>query len=63
MSTNAVLLARRQAVVAPGIGNIHPLFAARADNAEVWDVEGQRYIDFAANIAVLNTGHLHPKVQ
>ncbi len=63
ISTNAALLARRQAAVAPGIGNIHPLFAARAENAEVWDVEGQRYIDFAAGIAVLNTGHLHPKVQ
>ena len=31
-------------------------------NAEVWDVEGTRYIDFAAGIAVVNTGHRHPKV-
>jgi 4-aminobutyrate aminotransferase/(S)-3-amino-2-methylpropionate transaminase len=36
--------------------------AARADNAEVWDVEGKRYIDFAGGIAVLNTGHRHPQV-
>jgi 4-aminobutyrate aminotransferase/(S)-3-amino-2-methylpropionate transaminase len=41
---------------------MHPLFAARAANAEVWDVEGKRYIDFAGGIAVLNTGHCHPKV-
>lgn len=39
------------------------IYAERAKNAEVWDVEGRRWIDFAAGIAVLNTGHLHPKVQ
>src|SRR5213078_4417039 len=38
------------------------VFAARADNAEVWDVEGKRYIDFAGGIGVLNTGHRHPRV-
>jgi 4-aminobutyrate aminotransferase/(S)-3-amino-2-methylpropionate transaminase len=38
------------------------LYAARAENAELWDVEGRRYIDFAGGIAVLNTGHRHPKV-
>lgn len=38
------------------------VYAARAANAEVWDVEGRRYIDFAAGIAVVNTGHCHPKV-
>jgi 4-aminobutyrate aminotransferase len=37
-------------------------YAERAENAELWDVEGRRYIDFAAGIAVLNTGHRHPKV-
>jgi 4-aminobutyrate aminotransferase len=37
-------------------------FADRADNAELWDVEGQRFIDFAGGIAVMNTGHGHPKV-
>ena len=31
-------------------------------NAELWDVEGKRYVDFAGGIAVLNTGHRHPKV-
>jgi 4-aminobutyrate aminotransferase/(S)-3-amino-2-methylpropionate transaminase len=36
---------------------------ARAENAELWDVEGRRYVDFASGIAVLNTGHLHPRVK
>lgn len=62
MHTNADLLARRNAAVARGVANIHTLFAERADNAEVWDVEGKRYLDFATGIAVLNTGHRHPKV-
>ena len=60
--TNADLMARRNAAVARGVGHTHQIFAARADNAEVWDVEGKRYIDFAGGIAVLNTGHRHPKV-
>ena len=41
---------------------MHHIFAERARNAEVWDVEGRRYIDFAGGIGVLNTGHRHPKV-
>ncbi len=61
-TTNAGLLARRNAAVARGVGHTHQIFAARADNAEVWDVEGKRYIDFAGGIAVLNTGHRHPQV-
>lgn len=60
--TNAALLARRQAAVVRGVGHAHNIFAARAANAEVWDVEGRRYIDFAGGIAVLNTGHCHPDV-
>ncbi|NCW21024.1 MAG: 4-aminobutyrate--2-oxoglutarate transaminase, partial [Gammaproteobacteria bacterium] len=39
------------------------VYAEHASNAEIWDVEGRRYIDFASGIAVLNTGHLHPRVQ
>ncbi len=39
-----------------------PIVAARAENTELWDVEGRRYIDFAGGIAVLNTGHRHPRV-
>jgi 4-aminobutyrate aminotransferase/(S)-3-amino-2-methylpropionate transaminase len=62
MPTNSDLLARRVAAVPRGIGHVTPLFAERALNAELWDVEGRRYIDFAGGIAVLNTGHCHPKV-
>ena len=46
----------------PGVGTLLPVFIDRAHNAELWDVEGNRYIDFASGIAVLNTGHNHPKV-
>jgi len=60
--TNAALMARRQAAVARGVGQAHPIFVARAKNAELWDVEGRRYIDFAGGIAVLNTGHCHDGV-
>jgi len=60
--TNAALLARRDAAVPRGVGHAHAIFAARAENAEVFDVEGRRYIDFAGGIAVLNTGHRHPAV-
>ncbi|HJV84085.1 MAG TPA: 4-aminobutyrate--2-oxoglutarate transaminase [Noviherbaspirillum sp.] len=60
--TNAGLMARRHAIIARGIGNAHPVFAAKASNSEIWDVEGKRYIDFCAGIAVVNTGHCHPKV-
>ena|SRR5437867_3952682 len=60
--TNAALMARRRAAVARGVGQTHEIFVARARNAELWDVEGKRYIDFAGGIAVLNTGHCHPEV-
>jgi 4-aminobutyrate aminotransferase / (S)-3-amino-2-methylpropionate transaminase / 5-aminovalerate transaminase len=62
MSSNVDLFARRQSAVARGVGHSTPLFAARASNAEIWDVEGKRYIDFAGGIAVLNTGHCHPRI-
>ncbi len=53
---------RKSRSFARGMGNLFPVFAARARNAEVWDVEGKRYIDFGAGIAVVNTGHSHPTV-
>ena len=62
MTTNAELLARRNAAVVRGIGHTTPISAQRAANAELWDVEGRRYVDFAGGIAVVNTGHVHPKV-
>ncbi len=63
MSTNAELQVRRDSAIARGISNQLPVFVARAENAELWDVEGRRYIDFAGGIAVLNTGHVHPRVK
>lgn len=59
---NAEWLARRNLAVVRGIGHSTGVFTARARNAEIWDVEGKRYVDFAGGIAVLNTGHCHPKV-
>ncbi|MFZ2100545.1 MAG: 4-aminobutyrate--2-oxoglutarate transaminase [Oricola sp.] len=53
---------RRKGAIARGVGVQTQIFADRAENAEIWDVEGRRYIDFASGIAVLNTGHRHPKV-
>ena len=61
--SNQDLQGRRDAAFARGLGNQLPVYVERARNAELWDVEGRRYIDFAGGIAVLNTGHLHPKVQ
>jgi len=58
--TNELLMARRRAALPAGLGQAHEIFVERAENAEVWDVEGRRYIDFAGGIAVLNTGHRHP---
>ena len=60
--TNAALLARREAAIPRGVGQSHPIFISRAENAEMWDVEGRRFVDFAGGIAVLNTGHRHPAI-
>jgi 4-aminobutyrate aminotransferase len=59
---NLSLHQRRQAATPRGVGVMCSFFADRARNAELWDVEGRRVIDFAAGIAVVNTGHRHPKV-
>ena len=60
--SNQALQRRREAAIPRGVGNSLAVYAERARNAELWDVEGRRYIDFASGIAVLNTGHLHPAV-
>ncbi len=62
MSDNASLKARREAATPRGVGITTPFFVKRAENSELWDVEGRRYVDFAGGIAVLNTGHRHPRV-
>lgn len=62
MSMNQELLKRREQAIPRGIATATPVFAARAENARLWDADGREYIDFAGGIAVLNTGHRHPKV-
>ena len=62
MATSAELQARRVAAVPRGVGNVTQIFAKRAKNAELWSEEGKRFIDFGAGIAVVNTGHQHPKI-
>jgi 4-aminobutyrate aminotransferase/4-aminobutyrate aminotransferase/(S)-3-amino-2-methylpropionate transaminase len=62
MQTNTAMMARRNAALPAGVGQAHGVFASRARNAEIWDIEGKRWIDFCAGIAVVNTGHCHPKV-
>ena len=61
-SLNEQLMARKAAATPRGVGVMGTFFADHADNAELWDVEGRRYIDFAGGIAVMNTGHGNPKV-
>lgn len=62
MTSNANLQQRRVAAVPRGVGNAYAIFAESAKNAEIKDVEGRRLIDFAGGIAVMNTGHGHPKI-
>ncbi|MGV0876080.1 4-aminobutyrate--2-oxoglutarate transaminase [Martelella sp. FLE1502] len=59
---NSDIATRRDAAISRGVGMQTQIYVERAKNAEVFDVEGRRYIDFAAGIAVVNTGHCHPKV-
>ena len=59
---NAQIDQRRIAATPRGVAVGFPFYAERARNAELWDVEGRRFIDFGAGIAVLNTGHRHPRV-
>jgi len=61
MSKSADLKARKTAAVPNGVSS-KGIYVAKAENAEIWDADGKRFIDFAAGIAVVNTGHRHPKV-
>ena len=60
---NAQWQERKDAAMARGEGNLAPIFIDRAEGSQLWDVEGRRYLDFGTGIAVVNTGHLHPKVK
>jgi 4-aminobutyrate aminotransferase/(S)-3-amino-2-methylpropionate transaminase len=61
-TTNAEWQERKLAAIARGQGNIAPVYIERGVNAELFDVEGNRYIDFGTGIAVCNTGHSNPRV-
>ena len=61
MSKSAELKARKAAAVPNGVST-KGIYVVKAENSEIWDADGRRYIDFAAGIAVLNTGHRHPRV-
>jgi 4-aminobutyrate aminotransferase/4-aminobutyrate aminotransferase/(S)-3-amino-2-methylpropionate transaminase len=61
MSNASDLKARQAAAVPNGVAT-KGIYVAKAENSELWDVDGRRFIDFAAGIAVLNTGHRHPQV-
>ncbi|CAH2602962.1 4-aminobutyrate aminotransferase PuuE [Rhodovastum atsumiense] len=62
MNANLSLQTRRERAVPAGLSTNLPIYAARAQNAEIWDADGKRYIDFASGIAAVATGHRHPKV-
>jgi len=62
-SMNEQLLARKAAATPRGVGVMAHFFAERAEGAELWDVQGRRFIDFAGGIAVMNVGHGHPRVK
>ena len=61
MTSTADLTARKSQSVARGVAT-RGIHAVRAENAELWDADYRRFIDFAAGIAVNNTGHRHPRV-
>ena len=60
--SNIEIANRRMAAVPQGLTVASPIAVQRALNAELWDVDGRRYIDFAGGIGVVNTGHRHPRV-
>jgi 4-aminobutyrate aminotransferase len=62
MTTNSELQRRKDAATPRGVGVMCQFYADRASNAEIWDIENRRFIDFGSGIAVLNTGHRHPKL-
>ncbi|HEY5810855.1 MAG TPA: 4-aminobutyrate--2-oxoglutarate transaminase, partial [Povalibacter sp.] len=62
-SRNQALHERRAAAISRGMSTMLPVYVQKAQNAEIWDEDGRRYVDFAGGIAVVNTGHVHPRVK
>src|ERR1700730_13447680 len=61
-AAEAELAELRRRYIPRGITTAHPVIADRAQGAELWDVAGNRYVDFAGGIGVMNVGHGHPRV-
>jgi 4-aminobutyrate aminotransferase/(S)-3-amino-2-methylpropionate transaminase len=61
-SRNQALLELRHKVVPRGVSQVHPVVAAKAQGARIWDVDGKEYLDWIGGIGVLNVGHNHPRV-
>jgi 4-aminobutyrate aminotransferase-like enzyme len=62
MTTDLEWKAGKDAATPRGIGMLCNFYAERAEDAAIWDVDGKRFIDFAAGIAALNVSHRHPKI-
>ncbi|MAX82171.1 MAG: 4-aminobutyrate--2-oxoglutarate transaminase [Crocinitomicaceae bacterium] len=62
MDNNASLQKWKELAFAAGLKNVYPVYIKTAHNSELWDEDGNRYIDFGAGIAVTNVGHNHPKI-
>jgi 4-aminobutyrate aminotransferase len=60
--SNTAISERKNRAISRGVGMTTQIYADKAENSEIWDVEGRRYIDFSSGIAVVNTGHRHPRV-
>ena len=60
--SNMAISERKNRAISRGVGMTTQIYADKAENSEIWDVEGRRYIDFSSGIAVVNTGHRHPRV-
>ena len=60
---NQSLQARHDHDFARGQATLTSAYIERAENAELWDIEGKRYIDLGSGIAVVNTGHNHPQIR
>ena len=62
VAADRALLRRREESVARGVATTHPLFVDRGEGAILWDVDGNRYVDFIGGIGTLNVGHANPAV-
>ncbi len=62
-ASSAELTELRRRYLPRGLTSSHPLVVDRARGAELWDVEGRRYVDFAGGIGVMNVGHGHPRIR